>query len=107
MHVIISLILYAKQTSFHHFTMANQEDEVAACKGRFSILDIENRTFLEVVLSSSSTLVIAENIFEVLKDKIFVPEELKNVYRQGLFGKNEKARARVKNRVYTLRQNNK
>ena len=87
--------------------MEIQEDEVAACKGRFSILDIENKLFLEVVLTSSSTLVIAENLYEGIKDKSYVPEELKNVYRQGLFGRNEKARARIKNRVYTLRRNHK
>ena len=63
--------------------------------------------FLDNILTSNGVDVIAKRIYEVIKDAQDIEEKLKLLYRQGLFGSDAKIKRRLRNRMYTIRRNNK
>ena len=84
-----------------------QDDHIANAKGRFSIFAVEQRVFIESILNLNGTDALARAIYDQLKDDDQVPDALKQVYQNGLFTNNKKSKRRVRNRMYTLRRNNK
>ena len=83
------------------------DDQIINAKGRFTIRDLENQMFIDNVLKCSGTEALAKTIYDAMKKDSDIPEALKEVYRIGLYTKNRKAKNRVRNRMYTLRRNNK
>ena len=87
--------------------MEAEEDQIENAKGRFTIRNLENQMFIDNILKCSGTEAIAKTIYDTMKSHEDIPDALKEVYRIGLYTKNKKAQRRVRNRMYTLRRNNK
>ena len=87
--------------------MELEDDQVANAKGRFSMQDLENKLFIGNVLKCCGTDSLAKKICDKIKSEPEIPEALKEVYRIGLYTKLKKAQRRIRNRMYTLRRNNK
>ena len=67
--------------------MASSQDRTKKNK-KFPILVVEDSLFLASILRSNSTDVIAKRIYSIIKNDAEVPEDLKIIYRERLFGKN-------------------
>ena len=74
---------------------------------KFPILVVEDSLFLDTILTSNCADVFAKHIYDVIKDDDEVAENLKNIYREGLYGKDKNIKRRLHNRIYAMRRNNK
>ena len=89
------------------FEMASTSENTDQPKPKLPLLEIEEKIFLDVVLTSNGADVIAKKILAVIKDKLEVCDNLKSLYREGLFGRNPKVKRRLRNRIYSIKRLNK
>ena len=74
-------------------------------KDRYATFKLEEEGFLESLKVCNSTEVSAEKIYHTIKDCGEIPYNLKLMYREAVFGWNEKVRLRIKNRIGNIRRN--
>ena len=89
-----------------HLIMASCSENSGKTE-RLYLLEIEENIFLEAILKSSCADIIAEAIYEIIKDAVEISDSLKNLYRQGIFGTDKKIKKWLRNRMYAIRRKNK
>ena len=87
-----------------HCTMEPSTDNTEKPKPKLPLLAIEEKVFLDVILTSNGADVIAKRILAVIKNDEEVCDNLKTLYRQGLFGKDAKVKRRLRNRIYAMKR---
>ena len=76
-------------------------------KEKCPLLEIEEHMFLDNILTSNGADTIAKRIYEVIKDADGISDNLKTLYREGLYGKNASIKRRLRNRIYAMKRINK
>ena len=72
---------------------------------RYATFKVEENAFLESLKICNSTEVSAEKIYLTIKDDADIPRNLKLMYREAVYGSDEKVRNRIRNRVGNIRRN--
>ena len=86
--------------------MAVFVDWESILKERYSIFKLEEQGFKESLEICNSTYVSAEKIYYTIRDSEEVPDHLKMMYREAVFGVHPKVRSRIKHRIANMRRNN-
>ena len=76
-------------------------------RDRYVTFKLEEEGFAQSLEICNSTEVAAEKIYYTIRDSDEIPENLKMMYKEAVFGYNEKVRNRIKNRIGNMRRNNK
>ena len=84
--------------------MAENLDWDEILNDRYTTFKIEETAFAESLKIANSTEVSAEKIYEAIQDDPDVPENLKLIYREAVYGDNECAKSRIKNRISNMRR---
>ena len=79
--------------------MASQTNWSQILEERFPSYKVEVSAFLETLHISKSTDVSIEKIYQVIKDEQDVPEHLKMLYHECIFGTDKSVKTRIRNRV--------
>ena len=87
--------------------MASNIDWDVIMRDRFTTFKLEENTFVESLKICNSNEVAAERIYDAIKDDSDIPENLKLMYREAVFGENEAVKRRIKNRITNMRRNHK
>ena len=87
--------------------MASNIDWEDVLKDRFPTFKVEELAFIESLKIANSTEVAAERIYEAIKTNDEIPENLKILYKEAVYGSQEKVRLRIRNRIGNIRRNNK
>ena len=66
---------------------------------RFPSYKAEVTAFLDMVHISKSTDVLIEKIYEIIKDDDDVPENLKLLYKECIYGTDKNVKLRMRNRI--------
>ena len=74
-------------------------------RDRYPIFKLEEKGFVESLEICNSTEVLAEKIYYTIRDSDEIPENLKTIYREAVFGHQEKVRTRIKNCISNIRRN--
>ena len=69
---------------------------------QYATFKLEELGFEESLKICNSTDVSAEKIYYTIRDADDIPENLKMMYREAVFGHNEKVRNWIKNRISNL-----
>ena len=85
--------------------MASFIDWDEVLRDRYATFKLEEQGFEESLEICNSTDVSAEKIYYTIRDADEIPENLKMMYREAVFGHNEKVRNRIKNRISNMRRN--
>ena len=85
--------------------MASRFDWDEILRDRFAMFKLEEEGFLESLKVCNSTEVSAEKIYLTIKDCPEIPTNLKMMYREAVYGCNEKVRLRIKNWIGNIRRN--
>ena len=85
--------------------MAKYIDWDEVLHDRYAIFKLEEKGFEESLEICNSTDVSAEKIYYTIRDADDVPENLKMMYREAVFGHNEKVRNRIKGRISNMHRN--
>ena len=85
--------------------MANSIDWEEVMHDRYVTFKLEKQGFRESLEICNSTEVSAEKIYYTIKDAPDFPENLKMMYREAVFGFNEKVQNRMKHRISNIRRN--
>ena len=80
---------------------------MAKRKSKLPLLEIEQDIFLATILTSNGADVIANKIYTIIKDDITISADLKQLYRDGLWGKDVLTKRRLRNRIYAMKWLNK
>ena len=72
---------------------------------RYATFKIEENTFLESLKICNSTEVSAEKIYLTIKEDNDILLNLQLMYREAVYGSNEKVRNRICNRIANIRRN--
>ena len=80
-------------------TNGNDWDEILKCK--FKAFDVEKSIYTDSQQIACSPLMFAEKILDGLRPGD-VPENLRKLYREAVFGSNAKVRSRIISRVYRI-----
>ena len=83
--------------------MASFIDWEEILRDRYPIFKLEEQGFVESLEICNSTDVSAEKIYYTICDSDEIPEHPKMMYREGVFGHNEKVRSRIKNHISNIR----
>ena len=87
--------------------MASNLDWDVIMRDRYATFKVEENAFIESLSICNSTEVAAERIYETIKDDADIPENLKLMYREFVFGDNDRVKGRIKNRITNIRRNHK
>ena len=93
---------------FHYFVamaQGNDNQEVyewgQILKSRFRAFDVEKSIYIASQKVANGPLMFAQYIYDALRPGD-VPDNLRNLYREALFGTNQKVRARIISRIYSI-----
>ena len=84
--------------------MASNIDWQLIMKDRFATFKVEEIAFLESLKICNSTDVATEKIYEAIKHDGDIPRSLKLMYKEAIYGENEKVKSRIKNRISNIRR---
>ena len=84
--------------------MASNVDWPTILKDRHTTFKVEENAFLESLKIANSNEVAAERIYQAIKDDPEIPENLKIIYREAVYGTMEKVKTRVRNRIGNIRR---
>ena len=84
--------------------MASNIDWALVLRDRFATFKVEENAFVESLKICNSTEVAIERIYEAIKEDDAVPRNLKLMYREAIFGDNEKVKGRIRNRISNIRR---
>ena len=84
--------------------MASNLDWSLILRDRFATFKVEETAFLESLKICNSTEIAIERVFEAIKDDVDIPRNLKLMYRESIFGDNEKVKQRIRNRISNIRR---
>ena len=87
--------------------MAEAIDWEEILKDRYAIFKLEEQGFKESIDICNSTDVSAEKIYYTIMDSDEIPDNLKKLYREAVFGFNKKVKKRIKDRIANMRRNHK
>ena len=87
-----------------HVSTMNAFDWEPLLAERYPTFAIEEEAFLASLKYCNSTDVSAETIYWALKDLRHIPPNLKRLYKEAVYGFNEKVKRRIKNRVANIRR---
>ena len=87
--------------------MEHQRENSPKRRGKCPLLEIEERMYLDNILTANGADTIAKRIYEVIKDADGISADLKALYRDGLYGRNKNDRRRLLNRMYAIKRINK
>ena len=73
---------------------------------RLPLLKIEEDVFLNSILTSNGVDVIAKKIYEFIKDDPNISDNLKTLYKDGLYSRNPKIKWHLRSRMYFIRRIN-
>ena len=73
---------------------------------RLPLLEIEEDVFLNSILSSNGADVIAKKIYEFIKDDPNISDQLKQLYKDGLYSRDPKIKHRLRSRMYFIQRIN-
>ena len=85
--------------------MASPIDWEEILHERYVTFKLEEQGFRESLEICNSTDVSAEKIYYTIRDASEIPENLKLMYKEAVFGYNEKVRNRTKHRISNMRRN--
>ena len=85
--------------------MAAQLDWDQILNDRYATFKIEETAFIESLQIANSNDIAAQCIYEAIKDKEDIPENLTLMYREAIFGSNTQVRKRIRNRMGNIRRN--
>ena len=85
--------------------MASPIDWEDVMRERYATFKLEEEGFLASLEICNSTDVSAEKIYYTIREADDIPENLKLMYREAVFGFNTKVRNRIKNRIGNMRRN--
>ena len=85
--------------------MASNVDWESILRERYAMFKIEENAFLESLKICNSTEVSAEKIYLTIKDDEDIPRNLRLMYKEAVYGSNDKVRNRIRNRIGNLRRN--
>ena len=85
--------------------MAKYIDWEEVLHDRYATFKLEEQGFEESLEICNSTDVSAEKIYYTIRDAEEIPENLKIMYREAVFGNNEKVWSHIKNRISNMRHN--
>ena len=71
------------------------------------LLKIEERMYLDNILTSNGADTVVKRSYEVIRDAEGVSVNLKNLYREGLYGRDQSVKRRLRNRMYAIKRLNK
>ena len=74
---------------------------------RYATFKTEENAFVESTKICNSTEIAVERIYEAIKEDDDVPENLKLMYREYIFGDNERVKRRIRNRISNIRRSHK
>ena len=86
--------------------MASNLDYAQIGKAKFPIYKVEENAFLESLKIANSNEVAAERIYEAIKNDEDIPENLKLLYKEAVYGSNERVKNRIRARISSFRRNN-
>ena len=69
---------------------------------RLPLLEIEEDVFLNSILMSNGADVIAKKIYEFIKDDPNISDNLKKLYKDGLYSWNPKEKCHLRSRMYFI-----
>ena len=70
-------------------------------KNRFRAYDVEKSIYIESQKVANGPMMFAQNIYDALRPGD-VPDNLKNLYKEALYGNNSKVKARIISRMYSI-----
>ena len=85
--------------------MASPIDWDEILRDRYVTFKLEEQGFRESLEICNSTEVSAEKIYYTIWDAAEVPDNLKMMYKEAVFGYNEKVKNRIKHRISNMRRN--
>ena len=84
--------------------MASNVDWSEILKDKYSTFKIEEKAFVESLKICNSNEIAAEQIYQAIKDEDEIPDNLKLIYREAVYGSNERVKLRVRNRIGNIRR---
>ena len=85
--------------------MASNVNWEKVLKGRIPVFKAEERAFVEAFDICTSNDFLADHVYDVIRDDKDIPAKLKIIYHEGLYGSLDKAKARVRHRIGTMKNN--
>ena len=85
--------------------MASLIDWDEVMRERYATFKLEEQGFIESLEICNSTEISAEKIYYTIREDPDIPENLKLMYRESVFGTNKKVKRRIKNRISNMRRN--
>ena len=86
--------------------MACNIDWSELLKDRFPMFKVEEVAFVESLKIANSNEVAAEGIYEAIKQQDDIPQNLKLLYKEAIYGSNEKVKGRIRGRISNMHRNN-
>ena len=74
-------------------------------KDRFATFKVEEMAFMESLKICSSNEVAIQKIYEAIKNAEDMPKSLILMYREAIYGDNEKVKSRIRNRMSNICRN--
>ena len=74
---------------------------------RYPTFHLEEQGFVESLEICNSTEISAEKIYYTIRDSDEIPENLKLMYKEAVFGYNEKVKKCIKHRINNIRRSHK
>ena len=72
---------------------------------RYPTYQIEKKAFVDSLKVCNSMDVSAEKIYDAIKDDVDVPNNLKALYHEAVFGTDKDVKSRIKSRIANIRRN--
>ena len=85
--------------------MASFTDWDEIMRDRYATFKLEEQGFIESLEICNSTEISAEKIYYTIREADDIPENLKMMYREAVFGTNKAVKRRIKNRIGNMRRN--
>ena len=86
--------------------MASNFDWEIILNDRFPTYKVEEQAFVESLKIANSNEVAAERIYHAIKNDCDIPENLKLIYKEAVYGSNIVVRNRIRGRLSNIRRNN-
>ena len=83
--------------------MASNLDWDEIFKDRHPAFKVEENAFVASLKICNSTEVAAEHIYRAIKDDKDIPENLKLIYKEAVYGSNKQVKKRIRNRMTNIR----
>ena len=82
-------------------TMADGNEWGIILKGKYKLFDVERSIYTESQMVANGPLMFAQFIFDALRPGD-VPDTLRKIYEETVYGTNDKVKARIISRMYSI-----